>query len=276
MFLNLQLYIYGVGYGEIMRDVLQQVLVGEISLEEAEKKLKAMQIKELGDFAKLDATRDMRTGFPEAVYAEGKKEEELIKIIKSCTKNGRLLVTRLGSERFESIKSHLDELLSHSGLKIKYNSRARVLIVKGQETMDQENEKIGKIGIITAGTSDIPVAEEARLVAEEAGCQVLSSYDVGVAGIHRLFSQIAKMIDSGVKAIIVVAGMEGALPSVVAGLVDVPVIGVPTSVGYGVGEGGFAALNAMLQSCAPGIAVVNIDNGFGAAIFAATMLRSSL
>jgi len=265
-----------VGYGEIMRDVLQQVLVGEISLEEAEKKLKAMQIKELGDFAKLDATRDMRTGFPEAVYAEGKKEEELIKIIKSCTKNGRLLVTRLGSERFESIKSHLDELLSHSGLKIKYNSRARVLIVKGQETMDQENEKIGKIGIITAGTSDIPVAEEARLVAEEAGCQVLSSYDVGVAGIHRLFSQIAKMIDSGVKAIIVVAGMEGALPSVVAGLVDVPVIGVPTSVGYGVGEGGFAALNAMLQSCAPGIAVVNIDNGFGAAIFAATMLRSSL
>lgn len=276
MFLNLQLYIYGVGYGEIMRDVLQQVLVGEISLEEAEKKLKAMQIKELGDFAKLDATRDMRTGFPEAVYAEGKKEEELIKIIKSCTKNGRLLVTRLGSERFESIKSHLDELLSHSGLKIKYNSRARVLIVKGQETMDQENEKIGKIGIITAGTSDIPVAEEARLVAEEAGCQVLSSYDVGVAGIHRLFSQIAKMIDSGVKAIIVVAGMEGALPSVVAGLVDVPVIGVPTSVGYGVGEGGFAALNAMLQSCAPGIAVVNIDNGFGAAVFAATMLRSSL
>jgi len=276
LFLNLQLYIYGVGYGEIMRDVLQQVLVGEISLEEAEKKLKAMQIKELGDFAKLDATRDMRTGFPEAVYAEGKKEEELIKIIKSCTKNGRLLVTRLGSERFESIKSHLDELLSHSGLKIKYNSRARVLIVKGQETMDQENEKIGKIGIITAGTSDIPVAEEARLVAEEAGCQVLSSYDVGVAGIHRLFSQIAKMIDSGVKAIIVVAGMEGALPSVVAGLVDVPVIGVPTSVGYGVGEGGFAALNAMLQSCAPGIAVVNIDNGFGAAIFAATMLRSSL
>src|SRR5690606_1186530 len=108
------------------------------------------------------------------------------------------------------------------------------------------------------------------------GCQVISAYDVGVAGIHRLFSQITTMIDEGVKAIIVVAGMEGALPSVVAGLVDVPVIGVPTSVGYGVGEGGFAALYAMLQSCAPGIAVVNIDNGFGAAVFAATILRSSI
>jgi len=260
----------GVGYGENMRDVLQQVLAGKISLEEAEKKLKTMQIKELGDFAKLDTARDIRTGFPEAVFAEGKENQELIKIIKSCALDGRLLVTRLKPERYESVKSHLGEL-SSLGLKIDYNPRARILVVKGQET-----EKIGKIGIVTAGTSDIPVAEEARVVAEEAGCQVITSYDVGVAGIHRLFSQIGKMIDEEVRAIIVVAGMEGALPSVVAGLVDVPVIGVPTSVGYGVGEGGFAALNAMLQSCAPGIAVVNIDNGFGAAVFAATILRSSL
>lgn len=274
MFFNLQLYIYGVVHGEIMRDVLQQVLTRKISLEEAEKKLKAMQIKELGDFAKLDAARDMRTGFPEAIFAEGKEEGELIKIIKSCAQDGRLLVTRLGSERYQSIKPQLNELPA-LGLVIEYNARARILVVKGPDIKGQENEKIGKIGIITAGTSDIPVAEEARVVAEEAGCQVISSYDVGVAGIHRLFSQIAKMVDEGVKAIIVVAGMEGALPSVVAGLVDVPVIGVPTSVGYGVGEGGFAALNAMLQSCAPGIAVVNIDNGFGAAVFAVTLLRSS-
>ena len=138
---------------------------------------------------------------------------------------------------------------------------------------DGEIEKRGKIGIITAGTSDVPVAEEARIVAEEAGCDVLVSYDVGVAGIHRLFSQIRRMIEEDVKAIIVVAGMEGALPSVVAGLVDVPVIGVPTSVGYGVGTGGFAALNAMLQSCAPGIAVVNIDNGFGAGYLAGLINR---
>lgn len=258
-----------------MRDVLQQVLAGKISLEEAEKKLKSMQIRELGDFAKLDSARHMRTGFPEAIFAEGKEEEELIQIIKFCPPDGRLLVTRLGSERFASMKSILDEL-APSGLEIEYNPRARIVVVKGQEATEQENEKIGKIGLVTAGTSDIPVAEEARVVAEEAGCQVINSYDVGVAGIHRLFSQIAKMVDNGVKAIIVVAGMEGALPSVVAGLVDVPVIGVPTSVGYGVGEGGFAALNAMLQSCAPGIAVVNIDNGFGAAVFAATILRSSL
>jgi hypothetical protein len=259
-----------------MRVVLQQVIAGKISLEEAEKKLKSMQIKELGDFAKLDASRDMRTGFPEAIFAEGKEEEELIKIIKSCSPDGELLVTRIGTKRYDSIKSRLDEFVASPGLKIEYHPRARILVVKGQETTGQENETIGKIGLITAGTSDIPVAEEARVVAEEAGCQVISSYDVGVAGIHRLFSQIAKMMDERVKAIIVVAGMEGALPSVVAGLVDVPVIGVPTSIGYGVGEGGFAALNSMLQSCAPGIAVVNIDNGFGAAVFVTTLLRSSL
>ena len=258
-----------------MRDVLQQVLNGTISLEEAEKKLKAMQIKELGDFAKLDSARHVRTGFPEAVFAQGKEEEELLEIMKSCAPDDKLLVTRLETERFESLKSHLKQLSPDLGLKIEYNSRARILVVRGSKAKD-ELEKIGKIGLVTAGTSDIPVAEEARVVAEEAGCEVISSYDVGVAGIHRLFSQIAKMVDEGVMAIIVVAGMEGALPSVVAGLVDVPVIGVPTSVGYGVGEGGFAALNAMLQSCAPGIAVVNIDNGFGAAVFAATILRFSL
>lgn len=263
-----------------MRDVLQQVSAGKISLEEAEKKLKAMQIRELGEFAKLDSARHLRTGFPEAIFAQGKEEEELIEIVKSCAPDDKLLVTRLEPERYESMKSHLKQLLPDLGLKIEYNSRARILVVKGRVVKSSQTkgatEKIGKIGLVTAGTSDIPVAEEARVVAEEAGCEVIISYDVGVAGIHRLFSQIAKMIDEGVKAIIVVAGMEGALPSVVAGLVDVPVIGVPTSVGYGVGEGGFAALNAMLQSCAPGIAVVNIDNGFGAAVFAATILRSLL
>ncbi|MDP3065387.1 MAG: nickel pincer cofactor biosynthesis protein LarB [Methanobacteriaceae archaeon] len=253
-----------------MRDILQQVRDGKISLKEAEKKLKTMQIMELADFAKLDTGRDVRTGFPEAVFAEGKEDRELIKIIKSCAPGGGVLVTRLIPERYGAIKPYIDELESLN-LEIEYNSRARILVVK-----DRETEKIGKIGIITAGTCDIPVAEEARVVAEEAGCQVIFSYDVGVAGIHRLFSQVGKMLEEEVKTIIVVAGMEGALPSVVAGLVDVPVIGVPTSVGYGVGEGGFAALNAMLQSCAPGIAVVNIDNGFGAAVFAATLVRSSL
>ncbi|MBI4813775.1 MAG: nickel pincer cofactor biosynthesis protein LarB, partial [Methanobacterium sp.] len=173
-------------------------------------------------------------------------------------------------DRYQNIKDEIN-FIQNGSLKVEYNQKARILVLK-----DGELEKQGKIGVITAGTSDIPVAEEARVVAEEAGCEVLTSYDVGVAGIHRLFSKIRWMLEEGVKTIIVVAGMEGALPSVVAGLVDVPVIGVPTSVGYGVGEGGFAALNAMLQSCAPGIAVVNIDNGFGAAVFAATVVKQTI
>lgn len=253
-----------------MKKVLQELIDGNISLKEAEKRLKTMQIAELEDFAKIDTARDVRTGFPEAIFAEGKDDTELVKIIHGCAKRGRVLVTRLEEDRYFKIKDEF-EFLRSEGFKIEYNPKARILLLK-----DHEIERKGKIGIVTAGTSDIPVAEEARIVAEEAGCEVITSYDVGVAGIHRLFSQIRRMLEENVKAIIVVAGMEGALPSVVAGLVDVPIIGVPTSVGYGVGAGGFTALNAMLQSCAPGIAVVNIDNGFGAAVFAATVIKQTI
>jgi pyridinium-3,5-biscarboxylic acid mononucleotide synthase len=253
-----------------MKKILQELINGKLSVEEAEKLLKTMQIVELEDFAKIDTGRDLRTGFPEAIFAEGKDDQDLIKIIQGCAKRGRVMVTRLEGDRYLNIKDELN-FIQNKSLKVEYNKKARILLLK-----DGEMEKQGKIGVITAGTSDIPVAEEARVVAEEAGCEVLTSYDVGVAGIHRLFSKIRWMLEEDVKAIIVVAGMEGALPSVVAGLVDVPVIGVPTSVGYGVGEGGFAALNAMLQSCAPGIAVVNIDNGFGAAVFAATVMKQTI
>ncbi len=252
-----------------MKKILQELIDGNISLDKAEKMLKTMQIAELEDFAKLDAARDLRTGFPEAIFAEGKNDQELVEIIKNCADRGRVLVTRLEGNRYLKIKENL-KFLHKEGFKVEYNNKARILLIK-----DSEIERQGKIGIITAGTSDNPVAEEARIVAEEAGCDVLTSYDVGVAGIHRLFSQIRRMLEEDVKVIIVVAGMEGALPSVVAGLVDVPVIGVPTSVGYGVGTGGFTALNAMLQSCSPGIAVVNIDNGFGAAVFAATIIKQN-
>jgi pyridinium-3,5-biscarboxylic acid mononucleotide synthase len=253
-----------------MKKILQELINGNMSVEEAEKMLKTTQIAELEDFAKIDTARDVRTGFPEAILAEGKDDTDLVKIIQGCAKRGRVLVTRLEEDRYLKIKNKL-EFLHKDGFKIEYNHKARILLLKNYET-----EKNGKIGIITAGTSDIPVAEEARIVAEEAGCEVFVSYDVGVAGIHRLFSQIRRMLEEEVKTIIVVAGMEGALPSVVAGLVDIPVIGVPTSVGYGVGAGGFAALNSMLQSCAPGIAVVNIDNGFGAAVFAATVVKQTI
>ena len=136
------------------------------------------------------------------------------------------------------------------------------------------NPDYGKVGIITAGTSDIPVAEEVKVILQQGSCEVISSYDIGIAGIHRLFPKISKMIEEEVNVIVVCAGMEGALPSVVAGLVDVPVIGVPTSVGYGIGANGKAALYSMLQSCAPGLSVVNIDNGFGAAIVALTMVQT--
>jgi pyridinium-3,5-biscarboxylic acid mononucleotide synthase len=251
-----------------MQDILQKLKNGEISVENAEKMLRNNHIMELEDFAKIDTCREMRTGVPEAIFAEGKDDKELIKIIRSCSANGSIIVTRIDEDRYERIKDDIWDL-SNNGFKIVFNKKARILIVK-----DHEVKKVGKIGVITAGTSDIPVAEEARVIAEEAGCEVLKSYDVGVAGIHRLFSQVRMMMDEDVEVIIVVAGMEGALPSVVAGLVDVPVVGVPTSVGYGVGEGGFTALYAMLQSCAPGIAVVNIDNGFGAALFASKIIRS--
>jgi len=252
-----------------MKNILRKLLQGEISIEEAEKLLKTMQIAELEDFAKLDISRDVRIGVPEAIFAEGKDDLELIQIIQKCANQGQVIVTRLEEERFISIKENIS-YMTEQGFRIEYNSKARILVIK-----DHESEKKGKIGIITAGTSDILVAEEARVVAEEAGCEVITSYDVGVAGIHRLFSQVRRMLEQDVKVIIVVAGMEGALPSVVAGLVDIPVVGVPTSVGYGVGAGGFAALNAMLQSCSPGIAVVNIDNGFGAAVFAATVVKQA-
>ena len=253
-----------------MREILQKLLDGEISAETAEKKLKTMHIKEIEDFAKIDMCRKARTGVPEAVFAEGKDNDEIVKIVMKCANNDGILVTRLNNDIYQSIRDDLSPLIDR-GFQINYNKKAKVLVVK-----EHDQKKIGKIGIITAGTSDIPVAEEARIVAEEAGCDVLKSYDVGVAGIHRLFSQVRMMMEEDVEVLIVVAGMEGALPSVVAGLVDMPVIGVPSSVGYGVGEGGFTALYSMLQSCAPGIAVVNINNGFGAAVFASTIIKSRI
>ena len=178
-----------------------------------------------------------------------------------------MIITKLDNEKYEKILSDLN----NDSLIYDYNKRAQILVIRKEI---KKMEPIAKIGIITAGTSDINIAEEARVIVEEGGSEAITSYDIGIAGIHRLFPQIAHMVKEGVRAFIVCAGMEGALPSVVAGLVDVPVIGVPTSVGYGVGEGGRVALDAMLQSCAPGIAVVNIDNGFGAAVFALTIVKS--
>ena len=252
-----------------MKDILERLVSGELDVGEAEKLLKANAILEFDDIAKMDIKRNDRAGFPEAIFSPSKDYEDLITIIENYLKKSDddLIITKLSYERYEKI---IEDLGKNTFI-FDYNKRAQILIIRKEIT---EKNPIAKIGIITAGTSDINIAEEARVIVEEGGCEAITSYDIGVAGIHRLFPQIAHMVSEGVRAFIVGAGMEGALPSVVAGLVDVPVIAVPTSVGYGVGEGGRVALNAMLQSCAPGIAVVNIDNGFGAGVFALTIVNS--
>ncbi len=252
-----------------MKEILESLVNGKIDIDEAEKLINVNNILEFEDIAKMDINRSERTGFPEAIFSPSKDYDDLLLIIKKYmqTKQDDLIVTKLPEDRYERI---LEDLGKDTYI-YEYNKRAQILIIRKEI---KEKEVIAKIGIITAGTSDINIAEEARVIVEEGGCKAITSYDIGVAGIHRLFPQVAHMVKEGVRVFIVCAGMEGALPSVVAGLVDVPVIGVPTSVGYGVGEGGRVALDAMLQSCAPGIAVVNIDNGFGAAVFALTIVNS--
>ncbi len=252
-----------------MKDILEKLVEGELDIEEAMNLLKADTVLEFDDIAKFDNNRSNRAGFPEAVFSPSKDYEDLLLIIRKYLENNDedLIVTKLSYARYEKILNDLGE----NSFIFDYNKRAQILVIRKER---RDKEKIAKVGIITAGTSDINIAEEARVIVEEGGCEAITSYDIGIAGIHRLFPQIAHMLKEGVRVFIVCAGMEGALPSVVAGLVDVPVIGVPTSVGYGVGEGGRVALDAMLQSCAPGIAVVNIDNGFGAGVFALTIINS--
>lgn len=266
-----------------MKEILKRLADGEISIEECETLLRADNIRELDNVAQLDTSRKDRTGFPEAILADSKDYDDLLAIIKtyfekeesksnSIDLKENIIVTRLSKERYELLEKDLSYLLDN-GIKFDYNKRAKILIIY-KDALVNFNEEYGKVGLLTAGTSDIPIAEEAKVIVEQGGCEVISSYDIGVAGIHRLFPQIAYMVEEDVCAFIVCAGMEGALPSVVAGLVDVPVIAVPTSVGYGIGADGKAALYSMLQSCAPGLSVVNIDNGFGAGVCALTIAKN--
>ena len=257
-----------------MKEILKSLAEGKISIEECETLLKAESIRQLDDVAQIDTSRKDRTGFPEAILADSKDYDDLLTIIKrffekqesdsdSIELKNNIIVTRLSKERFESLKKDLDYLFE-KGIKFDYNKRAKILIIYKDSLVDF-NPEYGKVGLLTAGTSDIPIAEEAKVIVEQGGCEVISSYDIGVAGIHRLFPQIAHMVEEDVCAFIVCAGMEGALPSVVA---------VPTSVGYGIGADGKAALYSMLQSCAPGLSVVNIDNGFGAGVCALTIAKN--
>ncbi len=248
-----------------METILKRFASGEIGIEEACKELKRESVRRLKDFARIDVNRQYRTGIPEIIFAEGKNSAEVADIaIALATAKGFALISRARGTDVEAIKKRLEE--QGEAFEIDYNEVAKTIRV---QKSGYEFEKAGKIGLIAAGTADLPVAEEARVVAEVCGCEVIKAYDVGIAGIHRLVEPLEGIVNANVAAIIVVAGMEGALPSVVASLVNVPVIGVPTSVGYGLGGKGVAALLSMLQSCSPGLAVVNIDNGVGAGTFAA-------
>ena len=238
-----------------MREILEKLKKGKISIEEAEKLLKVTAIEELGMMAKIDVNRDIRKGIPEIVLAEGKTPEDTAEIaLKTLSKKGRVIISRVDKEHAEATIKVIPK-----GAVLQLHQKAGLLVVKKKGFKIEKTG--GKVGILAAGTSDIPIAEEAKIIAEEMGCEVIVAYDVGVAGIHRLFPSLKEMIQKDVDVIITVAGREVALPSVVAAMVDVPIIGVPTSIGYGLGEKGISALTAMLQACSLGLAVVNIDGG---------------
>lgn len=212
---------------------------------------------------KPDFCREQRCGVPEVVFGESKSVEDLLEVLGKFM-SGRLskvIITRLSDEKAKALMSKLPKKKYF----MEYSRKAGVLVVRKERLKKTVESVHGVVGVLTAGTADVRVAEEARIILEELGCKVICEYDVGVAGIHRVFPALEKMKEADI--LIVVAGMEGALPSVVSGLVDKIVVGVPTSVGYGTGRGGEAALNTMLNSCTP-IAVVNIDNGYGAAVLA--------
>ena len=244
-----------------LRELLIRVGAGEVSADDALQQLKRLPFEDLG-FAKVDHHRSLRTGIPEVIFGEGKTSEQIFEITRSLNDGAHnVLITRLDAAKAEQLCAAFPD--------VTYSAHARVATLIHAEP---EITGRGLIDVVAAGTSDLPVAEEAALTAELMGNRVERITDVGVSGIHRLFAHRDTL--SAAAVLIVVAGMEGALPSVVAGLVDKPVIAVPTSIGYGASFGGLAALLAMLNSCAAGVTVVNIDNGFGAGVAASLINRS--
>lgn len=235
--------------------LLESVAAGSVTPDEAALQLKLEPFHEVGGYARVDFHRGIRQGVPEVIYGEGKTKEHILGIARTMLENGQstVLITRLSQEKADFIAKELP---------IDYNELART----GLLGKKPEPSGMGKILVATGGTSDIPVAEEAAVTAEALGNEVQRLYDVGVSGIHRLLGNMEYVMSA--KVIIAVAGMEGALPSVIGGLADCPVIAVPTSIGYGASLGGIAALLSMLNSCASGVSVVNIDNGFGAGYMA--------
>jgi hypothetical protein len=244
----------------MLRDVLNRYCKGEIPLDEAEKLIAGLRLETVSNLAHLDLGRPMRCGIPEVILAEGKDPAQLKRIAKMAVDTtGRCIISRITPEHRRAIQ----ELEGQTGVSVTFHDMAHMAVISRVAAPERTG---GVVAVITAGTSDIAVAEEARVIAEEMGCRVCSAYDVGAAGIHRLFPALRTCIDAHV--FIVAAGREGTLPAIVAGLVNRPVIGVPVSTGYGYMGHGKAALASMLQSCSV-LAVVNIDSGFTAGAFAA-------
>lgn len=241
-----------------LREILEKVAKNQVSVAEAEKLLRILAIDEIENVASIDSHRELRKGVPEVILADGKDTghltEIVVKMLDSC---GRSIVSRCNLQQIDAIKAVVPD-----DFVLQVFDEARMVVVKKKDFAVTSTG--GKVGLITAGTSDIAVAEEAKIICESMGCDVITSYDIGVAGIHRLISPLKNMITEDVDVLVVVAGREGALASVIAGMVDVPVIAVPTSNSYGLGEKGVSTLMAMLQSCSLGLAVVNIDSGVAA------------
>ncbi len=248
---------------DVLRQILTAIAQGHLSPEAAYEKLKYLDFEPVEDYAKVDHHRALRTGFPEVIWGPGKTVAQIVGIMQAMRDHAPVVMaTRIEPEIAAQIRTHLPAAL--------YYESARICALVPLNLTVQHP---GVIGILTAGTADLPVAEEAAVTAELCGFRVLRLWDVGVAGIHRLLRHREILAQADV--LIVVAGMEGALPSVVAGFCDCPVVAVPTSVGYGASFGGVSALLTMLNSCAAGIGVVNIDNGFGAAMLAGQILRTA-
>ncbi|HOE96280.1 MAG TPA: nickel pincer cofactor biosynthesis protein LarB [Candidatus Sumerlaeota bacterium] len=236
---------------DLLTQLLQQVCDRRIEIAEAVRRIKALPFEDL-EFAKVDLHRALRHGRPEVIYCPGKTPDQVIQILRTLRRNGQhVLATRADPDLQAIVQAAVPEM--------RYHAPARILT---DLDLDDAEQGIGSVLVVAAGTSDLPVAEEAVLTARACGARVTPVYDVGVAGLHRLLAQLDRIQQA--RAIVVVAGMEGALPSVVGGLCAAPVIAVPTSVGYGASFGGLAALLGMLNSCASNVTVVNIDNGFGA------------
>lgn len=245
---------------EDLQQLLQSVAAGTISPENAFESLKNLEYEAVGDFAKIDHHRTIRTGFPEVIWGPGKTSAQIIEIFKvMMPRQPCVMATRIEPLQYSEIQGELPQ--------VRYYPQARICAV------GTGLSRPGRMGIISAGTADLPIAEEAAVTAELCGFSVHRLWDVGVAGMHRLLRNRAVIDQADV--LVVVAGMEGALASVVAGLADCPVVAVPTSIGYGASFNGLAPLLTMLNSCAPGIGVVNIDNGFGAALLAGQILRTA-